>query len=154
NTYCHRRTASGSVRLLGAWRGRRRMRVSQRYKLGRTQGELDFVDVDTTKDTALFIDPRAMAQLNNSWARSCTSNVQSFFQRVLEAIHTGNDDEAIALLMGLGEPNETHLGLSRGRSRGNAVGEKLAKEFWQALSSSRAVRSGLIHGKHSRGQWD
>ncbi|BBH71158.1 hypothetical protein ACTI_78430 [Actinoplanes sp. OR16] len=120
------------------------MRVSKIYGIKRSQGELDFVDVDIDKDIPLFLDPRAIAQINNSWARSCVSSLQSFFQRVIEAIHSGDDSVAISLLTGLGEPNETHLGLSKGKSRGSAVGEKLAVEFWQALSKSRAVQSGLI----------
>ncbi|WP_143770631.1 hypothetical protein [Pseudonocardia dioxanivorans] len=50
----------------------------------------------------------------------------------------------MAILKNLSEPNETHLGLSKGRSQGNAVGDKLAEKFWEELSGSRAAQSGLI----------
>jgi hypothetical protein len=120
------------------------MRVSEYYKLGKRQSELDFVDVDTTDDAALYVDPRAIAQLSGAWANSCVSAIQSFFQRVLDAISDGDDDLALSLLSNLREPNETHLGLSRGPSNGSGVGNELARDFWQALSSSNAVRTGLI----------
>ena len=35
------------------------MRVSEYCRLGRKQPTLDFVDVDTTGDVRVFIDPRA-----------------------------------------------------------------------------------------------
>jgi hypothetical protein len=120
------------------------MRVSEVYGIGLRQGALDFVDVDVVNDVPLFIDPPAIAYLSSPWADSCVSSIQSFFQRVLDHIRVGNDSDAIALLSQLGEPNETHLGLSKGRSQGNAVGGTLALEFWQSLSSSHAARSGLL----------
>jgi hypothetical protein len=53
--------------------------VSQHFKLGRTQAELDFVDVDVTGDTPLFIDPQAIRQLPDDWATSvfATSRISS-----------------------------------------------------------------------------
>ncbi|NLU79097.1 hypothetical protein HCA58_12060 [Micromonospora sp. HNM0581] len=120
------------------------MRVSEYYKLDKKQSELDFVDVDIVNDVRLYVDPRAIAQLSGPWADSCASSIQSFFQRVLDAITDGDNDLALSLLSNLREPNETHLGLSRGPSKGSGVGNELARDFWQALSSSKAVRTGLI----------
>ncbi|MEU7652475.1 hypothetical protein AB0C41_10715 [Micromonospora taraxaci] len=120
------------------------MRVSEFYKLGKSQSELDFVDVDIVNDVELYIDPSAISQLSSSWADSCVASIQSFFQRVLDAIGNGNDQEAISLLSALREPNETHLGLSTGRSRGSGLGDKLAEDFWESLSKSKAARSGLL----------
>lgn len=44
----------------------------------------------------------------------------------------------------LREPNETHLGLSAGRSKGRALGTELARDVWKALSQSEAAKSGLL----------
>jgi hypothetical protein len=120
------------------------MRVSERYKLNRKQPSLDFVDVDTTGDLAVFIDPRALRLLQSRWSDECVSLIQDFFQSVLVAIKENRNADARRLLLALREPNETHLGLSRGRSRGRALGIQSAREVWKALSKSEAVKSGLL----------
>jgi hypothetical protein len=118
--------------------------VSRYFKLGRTQGELDFVDVDVSADTPLFIDPRAIRQLPDDWGHECVALIQDFFTQVLAAIRSGDDRRARVLLRGLREPNETRLGLSRGRPRGRALGPSSADDLWQALRASEAARTGLL----------
>lgn len=120
------------------------MRVSEHFQLGRIQPTLDFVDVDINNDVAVFVDPRALRLLNTEWAAECVALIQSFFTTVLSAIRSGDDGKARNLLMQLGEPNETHLGLSRGRSRGRALGPHLANDLWVALSKSEAMKQGLL----------
>lgn len=120
------------------------MRVSEHFGLLRRQPHLDFVDVDITNDSKLFIDPRALSLLPSTWGQSCAELVKDFFNRVIRAIQAGEHDRAKALLGGLREPNETHLGLSRGRSRGRAVGSELATDLWESLSQSEAVHKELI----------
>jgi len=120
------------------------MRVSRYFRLGRTQPTLDFVDVDITGDLQVFVDPRALRLLHSEWADECVALVQNFFQAVLRYIHRGSNNKARSLLRTLREPNETHLGLSRGRARGRALGAESASDVWEALSRSEAVRSGLL----------
>jgi hypothetical protein len=120
------------------------VRVSQYFQLGRTQPTLDFVDVDIEGDTRVFVDPRALRLLHSQWADECTALVQDFFRHILELIHGGRNAHARALLSALREPNETHLGLSRGRARGRALGRDSARDVWEALSTSEAARSGLL----------
>lgn len=121
------------------------MRISAYFRLGRTQPTLDFVDVDTRRDTPLFISPTALTMLPSEFGDECVHLVQSFFHKVIELIKDGKNREAEALLSMLREPNETHLGLSRGeRSRGRALGEGSAHDVWRALSESEAAQSGLI----------
>jgi hypothetical protein len=120
------------------------MRVSEYFNLGRTQGELDFVDVDVVGDVELYVDPRAIRLLPSEWGQECVSLIQNFFHAVLNAIRAKRDDEAVALLSGLTEPNETHLGLSRGRAQGTGLGPGLARESYESLSRSEAASSGLL----------
>lgn len=120
------------------------MRISKHYKLGRTQPTLDFVDIDISGDTPVFIDPRALRLLPSNWGDECVSLIQSFFRTVLTAIHESKHMEARRLLRVLREPNETHLGLSKGRSRGRGLGRESARDLWKALSQSEAVKSGLL----------
>lgn len=120
------------------------MRISEHYRLGRSQPTLDFVDVDIAGDTPVFISPRALMLLPSEWGDECVSLVQNFFQTVLGFIRSGNNDRAEALLRILREPNETHLGLSRGKSHGRALGNESARDVWKALSESEAAASGLL----------
>lgn len=120
------------------------MRISKRFKLNRHQGELDFVDVDDVGDTRLFVDPRALRLLPTEWGHECVSLIQNFFRTVLKAIQEGEDAEAIRLLGGLTEPNETHLGLSKREARGTALGPGLARDTFKSLSQSEAAKSSLL----------
>lgn len=120
------------------------MRVSERYKLGMTQSQLDFVDVDTWTDVPVFIDPRALLLFDTEWANDSVALVKHFFGVVLEAIRGGEQSRADRLLTTLREPNETHLGLSRGRSAGRAIGPDKAVRIRAALERSEAVQTGLL----------
>lgn len=120
------------------------MRVSEHYRLGRSQPELDFVDVEIDGDSRLFIDPRAFLLLDTDWGRECVSLIQDFFSTVLDAIHAGHDSQARRLLGQLREPNETRLGLSTGPPRGRGLGPELADRVWDRLSRSEAVRTRLL----------
>lgn len=120
------------------------MRVSQYFHLGRAQATLDFVDVDVEADTPVFISPRALTLVPSDWGDYCVHLVQDFFDTVLRLIKAKQHGEAEALLSTLREPNETHLGLSHGKSRGRALGEGSAHDVWGALSTSVAAATGLI----------
>ena len=98
------------------------MRVSEYYKLDRSQPELDFVDVDVVGDVRVFIDPRALRLLETEWGDECRSLLQNFFSSVLQRLRSGDTQGARELLTVLREPNETHLGLSQGRAQGRALG--------------------------------
>lgn len=118
-------------------------RVSTYYKLNATQATLDFVDVRIVGDTPLFIDPLAISQIDAPWENSCTAAIQSYFQRVLDAISSGDKTKSIALLSQLSEDNSTRLGYSKS-SRGSGVGGGLAAELHDRLEASSAIKSGLI----------
>lgn len=120
------------------------MRVSEYYTLGLTQPSLDFVDVRLDTDVPLFIDPTALYLLDTEWGQWCRGLINGYFTLVLDCIKDGKHKEAQALLAQLSEPNETHLGLSTGKSQGHGMGKDLAKRMWFALKESQAVTTGLI----------
>jgi hypothetical protein len=120
------------------------MRVSEFFKLGRTQPSLEFVDVDILKDTQVFIDPRAFRFVYSDWSQECACLLQNFFDTVISSIRTGDHVKARRLLSSLSEPNETRLGLSHGKAQGRGMGDALARDVWKSLSRSRAISSGLI----------
>jgi hypothetical protein len=120
------------------------MRISECFDLRVGQASLDFVNVDVERDAPLFIDPRSLRLLPTEWGARCVSLIQSFFDQVLDGIRQSRRDETLALLEQLKEPNETHLGLSSGRSRGRALGTESALLIYDALAQSEAVKTGLI----------
>lgn len=120
------------------------MRVSEYYNLQRSQGALEFVDVDIENDVPLFVDPGAIRLLQTTMAQECTSLVQSFFQRVLDAMQQGAHERAKGLLSTLSERNETRLGFTTSGARGHGMGTGLAAALHERLSVSRAVQTGLL----------
>ncbi len=120
------------------------MKVSELYDLGVTQSSLDFVDINVVNDVKVFIDPSAIQYLNSDWGNECVSLIQNFFQEVLNKIRDNKIDDAKNLLFLLHEPNETHLGVSRGKAKGKALGKILATEVLNSLKTSQAVTSGLL----------
>lgn len=121
-----------------------KLRVSEHFKLAVGQDALDFVDVDIWGDDRLYLDPRSLRTLRTPWADECVTLLQDFFGTVLTAIREGRHDHARYLLRHLREPNETHLGLSRGRPHGRALGPSSAHDVWDALVGSEAIQSGLL----------
>jgi hypothetical protein len=120
------------------------MRISKRFKLGVTQYQLDFVDVDTSRDARLFVDPHFLARRPDRWSIDATASVQSFFSHFLDLLQQKDLDGARQLFSHLGEPNDTCLGLSRGKPRGNGVGETLADDMFDSLVNSKAAQTGVL----------
>jgi len=120
------------------------VRVTQHYGLKLAQAQVDFVDVDVENDVRLFVDPQAFLSLPSPWAHECVAVVQDFFERVIIAIRAGDLALAHRMLSGLREPNDTHLGLSRSRSRGTALGDGFAEKILESLIGSKAAESGLL----------
>lgn len=121
-----------------------RIRASDFFDLDESQGSLDFVDVDIHGDLPVFIDPRALRLLASEWGGHCVALVQDFFSLVMTLIKDGDHSRARRLLGELREPNETHLGLSRARAQGRALGPGSAHAVWDALRTSEAAKSGML----------
>lgn len=119
-------------------------RISAHFNLGRSQSSLDFVDVDTSRDLAVFVDPSAIRSLRSEWGRTAVQALQSFFSTVLASIHDGDEGHTRSLFANLQEPNETHLGLSIGSSRGRGLGRKASSSVWNAISKSEAAKTGML----------
>lgn len=118
--------------------------VSDYFDIELTQPYLDFVDVDSTSDAKLYLDPTALLTLNSSWASECVALIQDFFQRVVNHLANGNRDAACDLMEVLREPNETHLGVSVGKSRGRGLGRFKTYDIVDALETSGALDTGLL----------
>lgn len=121
------------------------MKISEAFTLGKTQPELDFVDVDLERDAPLFVDPFAISQRLDSLSQECHLTLHAFFQRIVDGIRAGQRADAQGLLLQLREPNETRLGYSRRHSQGAGIGTMQAGQLFAALQGSTAVQTGFLH---------
>src|ERR1039458_9169343 len=122
----------------------RKLRISKRFGLNRTQAELDFVDINTDRDTPLFLDPHFLGQRTDPWSISASHTIRSFFTFFLGLLHQGAEDEARDLFGHLHEPNETCLGMSRRRPEGNGIGDEDARRIFESLAKSAAAKTGVL----------
>jgi hypothetical protein len=118
--------------------------LSDYFDLGKTQPQLDFVDIPINRDIKLFIDPFAISQRLDQWSIDCNNLLLTYFQLVIDNIRSKNKERAIYLLSNLKEPNETRFGFSKGKPRGNGVGPEQAELLYKTLSKSSPVKTGFI----------
>ena len=95
-------------------------RFSEVFNLGKRQSELDFVDVPLHTDVWLAVDPVAIGQRVDFISQQSHETLLAFFQEIIDSIRSSSQHRARQLLMYLREPNETHLGMSKKRSKGAA----------------------------------
>lgn len=118
-------------------------RISKYFKLNKGQLELDFVDVYVDTDIELFVDPYFISRNNDEWSKKASDEIRVFFQKIIENINV-NPVLCKEMLNKLSEPNETRLGLSRGKPKGKGVSGKQANDLYEKLSKSEAVKTGFI----------
>lgn len=120
------------------------VKFSEQFALGKSQGELDFVDIDLSTDNRLYLCPYAIQIRNDEWSDACGDHIRSFFNEVLDQLRDGNIGRARHLLSHLHEPNETFLGQSTGRPSGRGVGRDKADLLADAFVNSRAFETGVL----------
>jgi len=118
---------------------------SEVFNLGKTQAELDFVNIPVDADIPLFIDPFAISRRTDRWSEQCHRTIISFFERIVDAIRSGNEEMGRELLRHLQEPNETRLGYSYSRPQGAGIGSYQSAQLFDAFKESSAVRTGFLN---------
>jgi len=120
------------------------MLFSEVLGLRKSQPQLDFVDIELDTDTPLFIDPAAFHDCPGYFAQKCAADITSFFDAVLHAAGEGDDEMGERLLAALREPDEIHLGLSKGLPKGRGLGHLQASIIFERIKTSKALKTGLV----------
>ncbi|MDC7226996.1 MAG: hypothetical protein PQJ61_09555 [Spirochaetales bacterium] len=115
------------------------MRISEFLKLNRSQYELDFIDIDIDSDI-----PHYLGLCEYAWAIDANRTLESFFALLLSYLKYDKIEDARHVFMHLIEPNETHLGLSKGKPRGRGVGPKDTEKIFENLLKSKALNTGVV----------
>lgn len=123
---------------------RGRYRFSDHFKLRKSQNQLDFVDIPLDTDISLYVDPYALSVSGNDWLRECGNIVVNFFGYFLSVIRNNDEAKSMRVIANLHEPNDTHLGLSKGRPSGRGWGGKQGRMLYERLRTSAAVKSGEL----------
>jgi hypothetical protein len=119
------------------------MRISKIFGLNKSQFELDFVDIDTSVDTKLFLDPYFIGKCRSPLAISCRATIHSFFQLLVTYLQANDVDSAREQFSYLHEPNETCLGMSSSAPKGRGVGAMDFEKIFESLLQSKAVKTGI-----------
>jgi hypothetical protein len=120
------------------------IRLSEHYKLNKSQHQLDFVDVYVEHDIRLFVDPSLFALYDDAWSNACHNDICGYFQSLVDKIIGGHRAEALRLLQNLSEPKETHLGFGVSAKTGRGIGAYQALTLYDKLSQSTAVKTGFV----------
>jgi hypothetical protein len=119
-------------------------RISDVFKLHKTQHELDFVNINPNRDFPVYLNPFVFSSRSDPFSIEASRTIASFFQHNLTLINQGMIDDARANFQHLNEPNETCLGQSRHRPRGRGVGEDNANDLFNSILDSEAMKTGLV----------
>lgn len=119
-------------------------KISEIYGLGKTQHELDFVNINPNRDFPVYLNPFVFSARSDPFSINASRTIAGFFQHNVNLIKSGKVDEARANFSHLNEPNETCLGMSIRKPRGRGVGEDNAADLFESVLQSRALTTGLV----------
>lgn len=122
----------------------KKLRFSDHFCLGKTQAQLDFVDIPLETDINLFLDPYALYIGKTPWFNQAKNMIVDYFDNLLGAIKAGNELQAIRLLANLREPNDARMGWCTDKPDGRGIGTRQARELYERFRDSKAVQTGCL----------
>ena len=122
-----------------------RPRLVDFYNIPVTQEEVDFAIPFLDEDIPLYVDPFLLWKSPSMQDNSLHLMITNSFNHIGNLFNTGNEEEAISLLIRASECDEVGLGNSKSKT-GKRIGEKLAKNILSPFKSIQMVqKSGFTH---------
>ena len=119
-------------------------KISEIYKLGKTQHELDFVNINPKRDFPVYLNPFVFSARPDPFSVDASRVIRTFFQHNINLINNKQVDTARKNFSYLNEPNETCLGMSIKKPKGRGIGEDNANDLFDSILSSNALKTGLV----------
>lgn len=117
---------------------------SEHFNLNVNSENLEFVNIPVNTDIERYIDPYAISKTVGLWYVEANNLIIDFFNKLLLTIKHKDETEALRLLDKLGEPNETHFGLSENKPEGCGIGKEQAHDLLKKLKGSKAIQTGYL----------
>lgn len=116
------------------------MRVSEHYQFSEPEN-LPFVDVNISKDSPLYVDPRAIRldPSTEQYVVEATAAMTTFFDTVRDCVLNGdelNQTRGLTLLQDFPEPWQTRLGVAARGFRGHGGADEVGRWIWDVLSTN------------------
>ena len=109
-----------------------------------SHSQIPFVDVPLDNDVPLYLDPDLISADTSPVGVQAARSINTFFNKLFDACREKNYPLVWQLLSYAREPNETHLGLSQGLSRGKGSTPKLLFPFFKRMIDMGYFDDGLI----------
>lgn len=120
------------------------LNIATYYGLEKDQTDLDFVDINLKNDNLLFIDPRLIEISKDPLAKQMQINIEKFWAELIKLVRAKDTKGLTRILSGMKEPNETKLGYSSNRIKGNSISKKLKPKLIDAIKNNKAVQTGIL----------
>ena len=91
-----------------------------------------------------FPRPFALSRRTDRFSQDRHRAITAYFQALIDAIRAKREDTANELLRNLREPNETRFGFSKNQPKGVGIGQHQARQIFEALRGSSAVKTGFL----------
>lgn len=118
--------------------------ISKHFNLRINQEKLELLDINLNNDNLLFIDPRLIESSSEPICIEMQTSIERFWGELIKAVKSKDSKEIIRLLSGMKEPNETKLGYSSNKVKGNSISKKLKPKLIKAIKENKAVKSGIL----------
>ena len=112
--------------------------------LFKLDGVVNFLNVDTGRDTPLYIDPMMIRVSESVFGKECLTKLDSFWKVVRWALEAEAHGKLQKLFSHMKEENATHLWVCFKKLSWKGVWPKKANDLLDAIIGSNAIKQGLV----------
>ena len=118
------------------------MKISTRFHIPALQ--LDFANVNLSKDNLLFLDPFRIRNGNTEMHKKCYSKIEKFVDNMIELSKNKEYNKLLGFIDIFCERNETKLGYSLQSTYGKSFGSRGGESIIKLLSKGSVFEQGFV----------